>query len=82
MPPANTSPTTAANTTIVTSDSEVKTKKVAYDTVGPITEEDVVEGIRELITEWSAQNQGVAKIDVILGSFRTIVQTERTPVVD
>lgn len=46
--------------------------------VGPITEEDIVNQINDLISEWSNQNQDVAKIDVQLGSYRTLLQTQRT----
>ena len=56
----------------------VKTAKVA-DIVGPMDDAEVVAGINALLAEWSEQNQGVAKVDLQLGAFRTILQTARIP---
>lgn len=78
MPQANTTPTAKP----VVEQVKAPAPKKAVATVYPITEEEIVEVIQDLLNEWSEQNQGVAKIDISLGSFRTIVQTERTPVVD
>jgi len=55
-----------------------KTVKVA-DIVGPMDDAEVVDGINALLAEWSEQNQGVAKVDLQLGAFRTILQTARIP---
>lgn len=56
----------------------VKPAKVA-DIVGPMDDAEVVDGINALLAEWSEQNQGVAKVDLQLGAFRTILQTARIP---
>lgn len=72
MPEANTTPAAVKPEVLLKTPA-----KAAYEPTGPVTEETVVEAIRELIADWSEQNQGVAKIDVTLGSFRTLVQTQR-----
>lgn len=56
----------------------VKTAKVV-DTVGPMDDTDAAEAIMAVLNEWAAQNQGVAKVDLQLGAFRTILQTARIP---
>jgi len=56
----------------------VKPAKVV-DTVGPMDDADAAEAINAVLNEWAAQNQGVAKVDLQLGAFRTILQTARIP---
>lgn len=56
----------------------VKPAKVV-ETVGPMDDADAAEAIMAVLNEWAAQNQGVAKADLQLGAFRTILQTARMP---
>lgn len=49
------------------------------DVVGPMDDAEAVDTINAILAEWSAQNQGVAKVDLQLGAFRTILQTARIP---
>lgn len=56
----------------------VKPAKVV-DVVGPMDDADAAEAIMAVLNEWAAQNQGVAKVDLQLGAFRTILQTARIP---
>lgn len=56
----------------------VKPAKVV-DVVGPMDDADAVDAINAVLNEWAAQNQGVAKVDLQLGAFRTILQTTRIP---
>ena len=81
MPEANKATpvlTKAVETTKTAETPAIKTAK-AVDVVGPMDDAEAVDSINAILTEWSAQNQGVAKVDLQLGAFRTLLQTGRIP---